>query len=289
MPRSKFFVVKEEFEAMINEIKSLESAEILVEKEYFNERDRWIIVGCSLRHLLSKIKCDTNSPLFVGDECSHGFAIMDDKYRVCVRSLLQVHVKVFNISKGMDSLDHAIKHGVVESSLLSVTNYEAPASGGFYMWKAAVPPWNKDRLASYYGAIVNLWVPEDAKRVSSIGDKIRVSKAIVSNIYYIDKELSVIDADTAQSFYDSRFLYEKFNTVKPELKFDDDQLISCSSGIHGYRTMKRAIIELANHVFDKAGANYSAYFSYITSNLGNTLMSKVEADITMRWRPYQGE
>ena len=85
------------------------------------------------------------------------------------------------------------------------------------------------------GRIVQLEVPEDAKRSSAYRRKCRCSKAKVLNIWTWKGE----EAEYAVSFFDTGFIYHKGETIEAE-HFDDDRFKECSIGIHFFMTRKEA-------------------------------------------------
>ena len=85
------------------------------------------------------------------------------------------------------------------------------------------------------GRIVQLEIPEGAKRSSAYGKKCRCSKAKVLNIWAPDGE----EAEHAVSIYDDSFVYRKGETVKVSC-FDRNRFKECASGIHLFMTREEA-------------------------------------------------
>ena len=85
------------------------------------------------------------------------------------------------------------------------------------------------------GRIVQLEVPEDAKRSSAYERKCRCSRAKVLNIWTPDGE----EAREAVSIQKYSFVYHKGETVEVS-DFDDDRFNECSSGIHLFMTSEEA-------------------------------------------------
>ena len=85
------------------------------------------------------------------------------------------------------------------------------------------------------GRIVQLEIPEDAKRSSAYGKKCRCSKAKVLNIWTADGE----EAGYAISCHDETFVYRKGKTVEVK-DFDGGRFNECSSGIHFFMTREEA-------------------------------------------------
>ena len=83
--------------------------------------------------------------------------------------------------------------------------------------------------------IVQLEVPEDAKRSSACRRKCRCSKAKVLNVWTpYGKE-----AEYAVSNYKDSFIYRKGKFVEV-INFDEDRFNECSTGIHFFMTRKEA-------------------------------------------------
>ena len=85
------------------------------------------------------------------------------------------------------------------------------------------------------GRIVQLEVPEGAKRSSAYGRKCRCSRAKVLNVWTAGGG----EAEYAISVHDSGFVYWKGKTVEVS-DFDDNRFNECSSGIHLFMTRKEA-------------------------------------------------
>ena len=85
------------------------------------------------------------------------------------------------------------------------------------------------------GRIVQLEVPEDAKRSSAYGRKCRCGKAKVLNIWTRYGE----EARYAVSIYNSSFVYHKGGTIEVS-DFDGDRFDECAAGIHFFMTRKEA-------------------------------------------------
>ena len=87
------------------------------------------------------------------------------------------------------------------------------------------------------GKVVELFIPETAKRSSATSRQCRADKAIVMAIYNLNKTIS--DLKAIPSDYDESFIYEigKMVSVKD---FDDNRWNGCSSGIHFFITFDEA-------------------------------------------------
>ena len=88
-----------------------------------------------------------------------------------------------------------------------------------------------------YDRIVELLIPEDAKRSSDTTRKCRASKAKVLSITSIDRKESY---DDAVSYYDASFVYKVGETVEvPD--FCEDRWQECAAGIHHFITREEAV------------------------------------------------
>ena len=85
------------------------------------------------------------------------------------------------------------------------------------------------------GRIVQLEIPEGAKRSSAYGKKCRCSRAKVLNIWTADGE----EAGYAISCHDETFVYHKGKTVEVK-DFNGSRFNECSSGIHFFMTREEA-------------------------------------------------
>ena len=88
------------------------------------------------------------------------------------------------------------------------------------------------------GYIVELRIPEDARRCSATSRKCRCDKADVISITKLDGE----DAGISQisSDRDSNFIYEVGKRVEVH-DFDEDRFNECSTGIHFFITRQEAV------------------------------------------------
>lgn len=111
--------------------------------------------------------------------------------------------------------------------------YACPDFGIFIGWKKA-----------YYDAddgtvqvIVQLEIPEDAKRLSATGRKCRCDKAKVLSIKSKDGQT---EYERARSGHDQDFIYKVGETVTvPD--FDEDRWNECSTGIHFFINRQEAV------------------------------------------------
>ena len=99
-------------------------------------------------------------------------------------------------------------------------NLACPEVGSFHAFKKCQD-----------GLVVELFVPETAKRSSATTRKIRFSEALV---------VAISDgSDFAVSMRDPNFHYRVGETVRVD-DFDDDRWNECSRGIHGFLTRHEA-------------------------------------------------
>ena len=88
------------------------------------------------------------------------------------------------------------------------------------------------------GYIVELEIPEDAKRLSATTRKCRCDKAKVLRILNTDR--TIADITKVKSSYDSRFIYKVGEVVSVD-NFDDDRWNECSAGIHFFINFQEAV------------------------------------------------
>lgn len=86
--------------------------------------------------------------------------------------------------------------------------------------------------------IVELFIPTDAKRLSSTGRKCRCNKAKVISITNIDG--SNCKSNKAKSSYDPSFIYTVGEYVEVK-NFDDNRWNECAPGIHFFITREEAV------------------------------------------------
>jgi len=104
-----------------------------------------------------------------------------------------------------------------------------PTHGEFIGWKKA-------RAFNGRPVLVQLRIPEQAKRTSATGRKCRCDKAIVVGIEYMDGST----CKKAYSSYDSKFEYERGKEVSvPD--FCEDRFQECAAGIHFFVDKQEAI------------------------------------------------
>ena len=86
--------------------------------------------------------------------------------------------------------------------------------------------------------IVELEIPEDAKRLSATSRKCRCNKAKVLRILNFDR--TVADITEVKSNYDNKFIYKVGDIVSVD-NFDEDRWNECSTGIHFFINFKEAV------------------------------------------------
>ena len=88
------------------------------------------------------------------------------------------------------------------------------------------------------GYIVELEIPEDAKRLSATTRKCRCNKAKVLRILNYDR--TVADVTEVRSNYNSTFVYKVGDIVSVD-NFDEDRFNECSTGIHFFISFQEAV------------------------------------------------
>ena len=88
--------------------------------------------------------------------------------------------------------------------------------------------WKKASTQSGQQVIIQLEIPEEAKRLSSTGRKCRCDKAKVLSIKSINGSE---EFETAISVYDHNFVYKTGEVVSVD-NFDEDRWNECSTGIN---------------------------------------------------------
>ena len=88
------------------------------------------------------------------------------------------------------------------------------------------------------GYIVELEIPEDAKRLSATTRKCRCNKAKVLRILNTDR--TVADITEVKSSYDNSFIYKVGEVVAVD-NFDDNRWNECSTGIHFFINFQEAV------------------------------------------------
>lgn len=102
--------------------------------------------------------------------------------------------------------------------------FACPDTGSFIGWKKAYV-WMEPYIIE---AVVQLEIPEDAKRLSATTQKCRCDKAKVLRITNIQGD---IEFKEAYSGFDHNFIYRVGETVSVD-NFDEDRWNECSTGIH---------------------------------------------------------
>ena len=88
------------------------------------------------------------------------------------------------------------------------------------------------------GYIVELEIPEDAKRLSATTRKCRCNKAKVLRILNADR--TIADITEVKSSYDNSFIYKVGEVVSVD-NFDEDRWSECSTGIHFFINFQEAV------------------------------------------------
>ena len=105
-----------------------------------------------------------------------------------------------------------------------------PEKGSFIAFKKAGN--------NYNNYIVELLIPEDARRCSATSRKCRCNKAKVLSITKIDGTSDGVDI--VYSIYDETFAYKIGELVEVK-DFDDNRWNECSTGIHFFLTRQEAV------------------------------------------------
>ena len=135
--------------------------------------------------------------------------------------------------------DANLKYAILEGANLSgadlcdakINFYIAcPEKGSFIAFKKAGN--------NYNNYIVELLIPEDARRCSATSRKCRCDKAKVLSITKIDGTSDGVD--TVYSIYDETFAYKIGELVEVK-DFDDNRWNECSTGIHFFLTRQEAV------------------------------------------------
>lgn len=107
-----------------------------------------------------------------------------------------------------------------------------PEKGSFIGFKKALA------VEKNIQVIVELEIPDDAKRSSATSRKCRCDKAKVLSITDLN---GVAEFQMAVSFWDDNFIYEVGKTVIVD-DYDDNRWKECSTGIHFFITRDEAVI-----------------------------------------------
>ena len=130
----------------------------------------------------------------------------------------------WDVSNVRSTMEMFYRTGISREILSAFIPMACPKEGSFIGYKKC-----RD------GRIVQLEVPEDAKRSSAYGRKCRCSRAKVLDIWTRYGE----ETGCAVSCSDNNFVYRKGETVEVE-DFDEDRFNECAAGIHFFMTCKEA-------------------------------------------------
>lgn len=122
----------------------------------------------------------------------------------------------------------------------SICPLVCPEKGAFIGWKTAnVEMPYEAGVLEMVTVIIELQIPECAKRSSATGRKCRCDKALVLDIWSLNG-VRLSKGTVAHSCYDPTFTYEVGQKLYVEI-FDDDRWNECSTGIHFFITEQEAI------------------------------------------------
>jgi uncharacterized protein YjbI with pentapeptide repeats len=126
---------------------------------------------------------------------------------------------------------------LIDSKNLPYIPMVCPEEGAFIGWKKAA---YSDFDGEYHPVLVQLYIPEDAKRSSATSRKCRCNKAKVLDMRSIRENIPLPNNITIHSGYDKNFIYKVGETVEVE-DFDEDRWNECSAGIHFFMNRQEAI------------------------------------------------
>lgn len=122
----------------------------------------------------------------------------------------------------------------------SICPLVCPEKGAFIGWKTAnVEMPYEAGVLEMVPVIIELQIPECAKRSSATGRKCRCDKALVLDICSLNG-VRLSKGTVAHSGYDPTFIYEVGQKLYVD-NFDDDRWNECSTGIHFFITKQEAI------------------------------------------------
>ena len=107
---------------------------------------------------------------------------------------------------------------------------QCPEKGSFIGYKSAIT--ERGRIG-----VVELLIPEEAKRSSATSRKCKCSKAKVLSITSID---GAVNYSLAHSVFNENFIYRVGETIEVK-DFDEDRWNECSTGIHFFITRGEAV------------------------------------------------
>lgn len=174
------------------------------------------------------------------NKCTFKNIIFEDNPRRCF-----IKCALFNCS-----YDEAFEQSFAETAPF-------PKTGSFIAWKKANILLNnedRDHIINpmkllyagkpmdheYASCIIELLIPEDAKRSCAFSNKCRCDKAKVLGIQSIYGQSFPTDT-IAYSNYDPAFAYRVGEIITPREPFDLDPFNECSSGIHFFMSREDAV------------------------------------------------
>lgn len=134
--------------------------------------------------------------------------------------------------EGWESMKANLRYADLSSAYLSDAKnipfipYYCPDFGMFIGYKKAS------------GYIVELEIPEDAKRLSATTRECRCNKAKVLRILNTDR--TIADITEVKSSYDNSFIYKVGEVVSVD-NFDEDRWNECSTGIYFFINFQEAV------------------------------------------------
>lgn len=112
-----------------------------------------------------------------------------------------------------------------------------PDTGSFIGWKKAWVPREGSSDDEKVTCIIQLEIPEDARRSSATTRKCRCDKALVKSIEIIEES---VFCTKAYSYKDPKFVYEEGKIVSVD-NFDENRFNECSAGIHFFINRQETI------------------------------------------------
>lgn len=192
---------------------------------YFEDID---FSGCNFSNSnLSKlnfIRCNFDNAVFNNTKLEYTYFSGTCTYENTDFTGSELYTAMFNSDKSV------LKNAIVPMV--------CPESGSFIGYKIVCDNPNQNSIPILF--ILQLEIPENAKRSSATSRKCRCDKAkVIAAMDYFNHKL-VTNIDTFYSMYDSNFVYKIGETVSVD-NFDDDRWNECSTGIHFYTDFDYAL------------------------------------------------